>query len=81
MVYFDEVWLYCGELWLYCCDVCLYCGDVCLYCGDADCFMIHIPSALEDQIRATIVNRRHLNNRFRVEDNHWIKLDGGADNS
>ena len=47
--------------------------------GDAKCFMIHIPSALEDQIRNTIVNRRHLNHRFRVEDNHWIKLDGGAD--
>ena len=47
--------------------------------GDADCFMIHIPSALEDQIRATVVNKRHLNNRFRVEDNHWIKLDGGSD--
>ena len=47
--------------------------------GDADCFMIHIPTALEDQIRATVVNRRHLNNRFRIEDNHCIKLDGGSD--
>jgi hypothetical protein len=26
-----------------------------------------------------VVNRRHLNNRFRVEDNHYIKLDGGSD--
>ena len=47
--------------------------------GDADCYMIHIPTALENQIRATIVNRRHLNNRFRIEDNHCIKLDGGSD--
>ena len=29
--------------------------------------MIHIPTALENQIRATVVNRRHLNNRFRIE--------------
>ena len=47
--------------------------------GDADCFMIHITSALEDPIRATVVNRRHLNNRFRIEDNHCIKLDDGSD--
>ena len=47
--------------------------------GDADCFMIHIPSALKDQIRNTNVNRRQLNHRFRIEDNHWIKLDGGSD--
>ena len=47
--------------------------------GDADSFMIHIPTTLENQIRATIVNRRHLNNRFRIEDNHCIKLDGGSD--
>ena len=47
--------------------------------GDADCYMIHIPTALETQIRATVVNRRHLNNRFRIEDNHYIKLDGGSD--
>ena len=24
-------------------------------------------------------NRRHLNNRFRIEDSHYIKLDGGSD--
>jgi hypothetical protein len=47
--------------------------------GDADCFMIHLPTALETQIRATVVNRRHLNTRFRIEDNHYIKLDGGSD--
>ena len=34
---------------------------------------------MENQIRATVVNRRHLNNRFRIEDNHYIKLDGGSD--
>ena len=27
---------------------------------NADCYMIHIPTALENQIRATVVNRRHL---------------------
>ena len=32
--------------------------------GNADCYMIHIPIALENQIRATVVNRRHLNSRF-----------------
>ena len=47
--------------------------------GDADCFMIHIPTALENQIRAMVVNRRHLNNRLRIEDNQYIKLDGGSD--
>ena len=47
--------------------------------GDANCYMIHIPTALENQIRATVVNRRHLNNRFRIEDNPYIKLDGGSD--
>ena len=47
--------------------------------GDADCFMIHLPTAMENQIRATAVNRRHLNNRFRIENNHYIKLDGGSD--
>jgi len=41
--------------------------------------MIHLPTALENQIRATVVNRRHLNNRFRIENNHYIKLDGGSD--
>ena len=46
---------------------------------DADCYMIHLPTALETQIRATVVNRRHLNSRFRIEDNHYIKLDGGSD--
>jgi hypothetical protein len=46
---------------------------------DADCYMIHLPTALETQIQATVLNRRHLNNRFRVEDNHYIKLDGGSD--
>ena len=45
--------------------------------GDADCYMVHIPTTL--QIRATVVNRRHLNNRFCIEDNHHIKLDGGSD--
>ena len=49
--------------------------------GDADCYMIHLPTALETQMRATAVNRRHMNNRFRIEDNHYIKLDGGSDNS
>ena len=44
--------------------------------GDADCYMIHIPTAFKNHIRATVVNRRHLNNRFRIEDNHYIKLDG-----
>ena len=47
--------------------------------NNADCYMIHLPTALETQIRATVVNMRHLNNRFRVEDNHYIKLDGGSD--
>jgi hypothetical protein len=37
---------------------------------DADCYMIHLPTALETQIRATVVNRRHLNNRFRIEEYH-----------
>ena len=41
--------------------------------------MIHLPTALETQIQATVVNRRHLNNCFRIEDNHYIKLDGGSD--
>ena len=26
-----------------------------------------------------MVNRRHLNDRYRIEDNHFFKLDGGAD--
>jgi hypothetical protein len=46
---------------------------------DADCYMIHLPTALETQIRATVVNRRHLNNRFRIEEYHYIMLDGGSD--
>ena len=32
--------------------------------GDAECYMIHLPTALETQLRAPVVNRRHLNNRF-----------------
>jgi hypothetical protein len=48
--------------------------------GDnADCYMIHLPTALKTQIRATVVNRRHLNNRFRIEEYHYIMLDGGSD--
>ena len=47
--------------------------------GDADCYMINEPTALETQIRATVVNKRHLNNRFRTEDNYYIKMDGGSD--
>jgi hypothetical protein len=47
--------------------------------GDAYCYMIYLPTALETQIRATVVNRRHLNNRFRIETHHYIKLDGGFD--
>ena len=26
-----------------------------------------------------MVNRRHLNNRYRIEKNHYNKLDGGSD--
>jgi hypothetical protein len=47
--------------------------------GDADCFMTHLPTTLETQIQETVVNRRHLNTRFRIDDNHYIKLDGGLD--
>jgi hypothetical protein len=46
---------------------------------DADCYMIHLPTALETHIQATVVTRRHMSNRFRIEDNHHIKLDGGSD--
>jgi hypothetical protein len=46
---------------------------------DADCYIIHLPTALETQIRATVVNRRHMNNRFRIEENHYIKLDSSSD--
>ena len=47
--------------------------------GDSDCYMIHLPTALKTQIRVTVVNRRHFNNRFRIQNNHYIKLDGGSD--
>jgi hypothetical protein len=47
--------------------------------GDDDCYMIQLPTALKTQIRVTVVNKRHMNNRFRTEENHYIKLDGGSD--
>ena len=47
--------------------------------GDADCYMIHLLTQLEKEIRATVVNRRHLNDRFHIENNYFIKLDGGSD--
>ena len=47
--------------------------------GHAVCYMIHLLTRLENEIRANVVNRRHLSDRFRIENNHYLKLDGGSD--
>jgi hypothetical protein len=48
--------------------------------GDDDnCYMIHLPTQLENEIGATVVNRRHFNDHFYIENNHFLKLDGGSD--
>jgi hypothetical protein len=43
--------------------------------SDADFYMIHLPNRLKNEIRATVVNMRHLNDCFCIEDNHFAQVE------